>query len=834
MPQDDTPQGIPKISDSVSSLTRGITDNYLVHDERGFCQTAKNFIFDSSRRPRPHRGSTLINKKGTQIPSKLSGVRIDGLFSLGNHALIALSAGRVYVYDESSDTFTEATLQGVVPTADGGLTVFTGTSFTFASYLNEFYIASGRRDNNGLPDPEPVVKFYIPRPGAVDALYLNIPKVNVSLDTSQDPTTLGGTEGIYLYYFVFTRTYKSSGYTKTDYGPLTPLAVTKYSNRNTHRFAVQGADLSPLYGVLHVRVYRTLLDQTTAYQIGQPVLFNKISGNQIVDTKLGSTATSIQSGSLLPPSVSDVSNIVPPNALFVSSGGGRLFLGSVKVGETVLSNRVYYSAPGSFGIFPVSNFIDFDNDITGVSAFRNNVVVTTYFTVSRLEGVGSGALSAYEFENTSGCISSRSLVATSFGIFYVSRDGVYLTNGLKAQKISDHISERYARIRDKESVIGFYDPDNYRLYFYYTRYISSDSYHTEALVLDLLLTQPTRDGGVFTEFSVFSGYDSAELRLGSRAFANHRGDVYRGNRDGTVSKLVSGLLTNEVFDTREGIVTSSDPQEGRVRRLPVFFEFLSGGLYFGNVNDIKYIQRISFSLRARRSGELQFFGIADAQRRSEFSVQPIVGTDLDDSRELPLQGGSQVSFEGVDAVVIRSRPVDSGTKSSFYQVGLKNGLKTEHIVRFSFMITTGGSLSARVPVRYWMDDPQKTMPFKNYSKDGNLVPYTFPWVGYLWRFGTDEETLSGFGDIPRTREWVVDTDTSNMYVLANALTIGNVIYLSGFTKSHLVNGLGLTAGREYTGKATLDRRTSLDFEVLGLDVEGSLVGSPRKVRTVQG
>jgi hypothetical protein len=110
--------------------------------------------------------------------------------------------------------------------------------------------------------------------------------------------------------------------------------------------------------------------------------------------------------------------------------------------------RVFQSAPGVVHSSPVTLFSDFDDQLTGLSAFLDKPMVFTAIKTWRIEGVrtadGQGRAVLRTVSDEYGCISNQSIVVTNNGIFYWSQAGIIYSNGLEAFRVTEHLIERYA------------------------------------------------------------------------------------------------------------------------------------------------------------------------------------------------------------------------------------------------------------------------------------------------------------------------------------------------------------------------------------------------------
>ena len=610
-------QGRQRVKDSINYVSRGIADNYLLLEEEGFCERAVNIIIDSSKRTRPHPGTRLINRGGGR-PKRLNHrVPIDALYSFGDKHLLAISGGLLFRYDEEADRYIRIRAIG-----DLGNPIFPmGRDYTFAEINNEVVIASGELERPFL------VYIDTSRPTNIpNGHYLELPHPRIE-DTvpAGTPTVTGNA---YRYAFVFTREYQSSGFNKEDFGDITFHTREEVAGRNTYtfNFPLDEQVVQPLHGPLKLQVYRSQINSNALYRIAElDYDYNATSDLTFTDDLRVNTDTMIAANArLYQEDANGPRNAPPPRARYAAAGDGRVYLAGLEDSRGTIPNRVIYSQIGAIHGFPLGNLNEFDYDITGLTYYKSTAIAFTLYTAHRLESVGGGAITSYEFENVSGAISPRSVLSITEGVFYASHDGIYVADGHRAIKLSDHLSDFYSKIPRKEEIAAFYDSNGDRIYFHYQRNGLVKAPMSEGLILDLLHSKAVKNGGVFTQYSEFSAKISLESLLFSRAWTTFKQRIYRGNADGTVSIVDSQYYDREILDFRDG--------QTEHRHLPGFVDFISGGLIYGHHAVKKNISRLYIITRAKSNGSLLFSAISDGgayvARPSSYDIDSLV--DLND------------------------------------------------------------------------------------------------------------------------------------------------------------------------------------------------------------
>lgn len=157
-------------------------------------------------------------------------------------------------------------------------------------------------------------------------------------------------------------------------------------------------------------------------------------------------------------------NSTPPIASCVHVCGSRTFY--------VKGNKVFQSLPEDPDSVPVDYFVQFDEDIIGVSSCRSIVLAFSATKVYRLlGGFDSSGRGGFDYEiifDRTGTISMNSLVKGDNGVFFAGKDGIYFTDGIQCVRLSDlpdTFGEYTTTAAKKKLVAGAYDPRTKRLYY---------------------------------------------------------------------------------------------------------------------------------------------------------------------------------------------------------------------------------------------------------------------------------------------------------------------------------------------------------------------------------
>ncbi len=251
---------------------------------------------------------------------------------------------------------------------------------------------------------------------------------------------------------------------------------------------------------------------------------------------------------------------------------------------------------------PASFVVDFDDEITGISARGINPIVFTKEKTYRLEGIvdslGRGFIKKRIIDETVGCISQNSIVPVNDGIYFAALDGFYFTNGFKALKISNHLNISYKMlvggVEQQKRIYGSHDPQSERV-FWAVQSDPTSIENDEIWVLDPHWGFPNGEG-TFTTFNYEeNGQPTAVEVIG--------GDLVRSDSRGYTFKHAEDLFEDPVIDT------AATPSDWETKA--VIYDYISSALAFGSELQRKWVTRLLTVLKAVTNISLQPGSIND-------------------------------------------------------------------------------------------------------------------------------------------------------------------------------------------------------------------------------
>ena len=219
-------------------------------------------------------------------------------------------------------------------------------------------------------------------------------------------------------------------------------------------------------------------------------------------------------------------------------------------------NTVFFTAPFTVDNFSVADgagSISLSHDVTGMAVFREQLVIFTSDTISRLVGNTSADFQLQSITEKIGCLDKDTIQEVGGDIMYLSPDGIRQLGAtdrigdFALDVASDKIKETFLDFVGGESQFCSHilrGKSQYRIF----AYLSS---RREASSEGLIATKVTTQGSAGIEWSTCKGikafvadsvYEGSQETL---AFANNDGYVYRGERGGTFD----GDNINAVFQS---------------------------------------------------------------------------------------------------------------------------------------------------------------------------------------------------------------------------------------------------------------------------------------------
>lgn len=303
----------------------------------------------------------------------------------------------------------------------------------------------------------------------------------------------------------------------------------------------------------------------------------------------------------------------PPLAKYVHVINNTAYYGAIiDTGQTFL-NRIRQSIQNNIDAAPGSFFDDLDDQITGLSDTRSNLIAVCKNSVYRVYGAfsptGQGALLHERISDTVGGVGQASIVRTEVGVFFAGTDGFYYTDGYQLIKLSSELNLTYAALvsnaQQRKNIYGAYDRYNRRIWWS-TQPNASDYDVSKSYIYHLNFG--VNANGVFTTASNGDNYRPSSMLF-------YRGLQYRGDARGFLFVHSSAKQTDPL------VVLGATPTLWNTAVIP--YNYSSCAIDFGTTFMRKWTTRIS--LQGENLGNVagNISSISDQGRVPPANLKPL-------------------------------------------------------------------------------------------------------------------------------------------------------------------------------------------------------------------
>lgn len=567
---------------AVEDFSGGITD-YILDAQPNQSSELQNLLIDPNKKAITAPGSIIYDPAIYQIPDGT--VRVDGVFTALMYPELLVNTG-MHIYRPNVTSFQEF----LGPT--GNTAFSTGDSNSSPAFAEwNFHVYA---TNSLFPKP---IKMFQDGSGTWRTLTAGLP------DLASTPilTSAGGTGGDYLYAFHFYTPYTVQTTSFADFGPTTLVKISNVGAPDMNAITITGIPTftngtTDNYDTANTRVYiyRTQIDGTVLYQVGDVALGTTSFVDNMSDTTLITKLLLYTNNGVL-------DYDAPPPCKYVTSVNGVVYYGHVIVGGETLKNRVVQSNQSAPDQAPSGNNIEVLDEITGLSSFNDSPLVFTKNHVYRLNGqyttTGQGQVAFEDITKTIGCVSHNSIVQTRVGVFWAGNDGFYWTDGFKYQKVSDSINERYKQMVSTETkagrIYGTYDTKDNRV-VWAVGLESGSTDNDSFCTLDL--RWGIRDASTFTTRNNSTNFAPTAITFFNKQLirADRRGYIFKHDAQYLTDPQINTLQTPDLW-TQAGIV-------------PLY---KSTAFNFGHPQVRKWVPKILLTLQNKSNVSVQIYGVND-------------------------------------------------------------------------------------------------------------------------------------------------------------------------------------------------------------------------------
>lgn len=333
---------------------------------------------------------------------------------------------------------------------------------------------------------------------------------------------------------------------------------------------------------INLNIYRTTDGGNTYFLLAQvpngTTSYNDITNDTLANP--GSTSLSVNQPIYTAGGV--VGSDQPPQAKFIHILAGTVYYGGITDSGQYFPQRIRQALQYAPEWAPATFFDDMDDEITGLSSTRTNLIVFCKNSIYRESGgfntLGQGALTHERISDTLGCKNARSIVRTEIGVFFAGNDGFYYTDGYQIINITLELKKTYESFVQTDdqvrSIVGNYDKLTRRIWWSMK---TSPTDTDNSVFYIFYLDYGVKPSGTFTTASNFP-----YLRPASHVF--QQGIMYVGHESGFILK--SDVNTKTDARTVVGVTAAN----WRTTYLP--YNFTSIGVDVGSTFKRKWLTKV--------------------------------------------------------------------------------------------------------------------------------------------------------------------------------------------------------------------------------------------------
>lgn len=274
----------------------------------------------------------------------------------------------------------------------------------------------------------------------------------------------------------------------------------------------------------------------------------------------------------------------PPKSKFIHILNGTTYYAGIFESGEFFPARVRQAVQLAPEWVPASFNDDVDDDITGISSTKDNVIVGCKNSVYRLSGgftqSGQGLITHERIADTLGFLNQKSVVKTEVGVFFAGTDGFYYTDGYQLIKISLELDRTYQGLTQttaqQQAIYGAYDKTTRRVWWA----LRASPYDTDNSVFYVFyLNYGIKPSGVFTTASNYP-----YLRPSSLVF--QQGTLYMGHE--------LGYVLNMDENQKQDYVVSTSVSPTLWSRVIIPYDYTSGAISMGTTFKRKWFTKLHY------------------------------------------------------------------------------------------------------------------------------------------------------------------------------------------------------------------------------------------------
>lgn len=361
---------------------------------------------------------------------------------------------------------------------------------------------------------------------------------------------------------------------------------------------------------IKLQIYRTLDGGNAYFKVGEVDNGTTTFVDNVNDTVAQPGEAALEDNEPIYTSGGVVGYDQPPQCKFMHILDGTAYYGAITDTGQFFPNRIGHSVQGAPDASPATFYDDLDDDLTGISSTRNNVIALCKSSIYRMEGgfneLGQGQLTHEKISDEVGCLNSSSIVKTEIGVFFAGTGGFYYTDGYQIMKISLEIDLTYQKFTSDasqaRSLYGTYDRDNRRIYWCVK---NSPTSPDNQMAYIFYLNFGVKPSGVFTTIS-----NGLIFQPSSIVF--HKGIGYFGDARGYLMKFDPDNKWDALVDT------NFTPFNWRTIHIP--FNYTSLAVDMGTIYNRKWLTKVHFIGQNHGNMSMQPYALRDLNQTGQGAV----------------------------------------------------------------------------------------------------------------------------------------------------------------------------------------------------------------------
>lgn len=237
--------------------------------------------------------------------------------------------------------------------------------------------------------------------------------------------------------------------------------------------------------------------------------------------------------------------VPPPQISYIEEAYGVVFAAA--------GNTLYFTPPGKPDAWPASNAIEFTEQLTGLAAVANGILVFTALSTYIITGTSAQSFARQLVDSNQGCIHAASIQKWGGAAIWVSSDGICVSQGGPAQVIS---RPKLGKVSLNVTSSALYDDSYYAVQSDGTALVASLAYGEVFKLLSLgfsslVVSKDTLFGWKQgTLWSLFTGNEFEELEYLSPRFIEGRATkdkVYKKVYFYAEGDIIIDIIVNNVI-----------------------------------------------------------------------------------------------------------------------------------------------------------------------------------------------------------------------------------------------------------------------------------------------